>query len=175
MPFIDVWCEDIELGTEVQLLRQSNKDDHLVLVFDQTRHHDPKLTVYFSCIGKGQLSMPTSLRNLKQQMHHSKVKLYHPFANDIDVHSKKTGEEVLEKLRCPVEKMQAQEASQRNSETDLYSYRRGDIPLFNFDEADRLLIATLQELIEALRRLKQEVKTQREETVLLKKALMRMI
>ena len=56
--------------------------------------------------------------------------------------------------------MQAQQA-----ETDLYSYSRGDIPLFNFDEADRLLIATLQELIEALRRLKLEVKTQKEETV----------
>merc|ERR1719365_48011 len=67
--------------------------------------------------------------------------------------------------------MQAQEASSRNSETDLYSYRRGDIPLFNFDEADRILIATLQELIEALRRLKLEVKTQREETMLLRKAL----
>ena len=34
-----------------------------------------------------------------------------------------------------------------------------------------MLIATLQELIEALRRLKQEVKTQREETMLLRKAL----
>jgi hypothetical protein len=33
-------------------------------------------------------------------------------------------------------------------ENDLYSYRRGDIPIFNFDEADRILIATLQELIE---------------------------
>ena len=35
----------------------------------------------------------------------------------------------------------------------------------------RLLIATLQEFIEALRRLKLEVKTQREETMLLRKAL----
>jgi len=168
----DVWCEDIELGTELQLLKQSRNDDHLVLVFDQSRHHDTRLTVYFSCIGKGQLNMPTSLKHLKQQMHHSKVKLYHPSTNQIDVYSKRTGDEILEKLKCPVEKMQAQEASSRNSETDLYSYRRGDIPLFNFDEADRLLIATLQELIEALRRLKLEVKTQREETVLLRKALM---
>ena len=34
------------------------------------------------------------------------------------------------------------------ADTDLYSYQRGDIPIFNFDEADRILIATLQELIE---------------------------
>merc|ERR1719422_2324506 len=40
----DVWCEDIEPGTELQLLRQSRNDDHLVLVFDQSRHRDTKLT-----------------------------------------------------------------------------------------------------------------------------------
>ena len=38
-----------------------------------------------------------------------------------------------------------------NGATDDFSYDRGDIPIFNFDEADRVLIATLQELIEALR------------------------
>ena len=54
---------------------------------------------------------------------------------------------------------------------DLYSYRRGDIPIFNFDEADRILIQTLQELIEALRKLKAEVNIQKQETMLLAKAL----
>ena len=44
---LDVWCEDIELGTELQILRQSRTDDHLVLVFDQTRHRDPKVSKYF--------------------------------------------------------------------------------------------------------------------------------
>ena len=34
------------------------------------------------------------------------------------------------------------------SPEDSYTYGRGDIPIFNFDEADRILIATLQELIE---------------------------
>ena len=38
-----------------------------------------------------------------------------------------------------------------NNGDDDFSYGRGDIPIFNFDEADRVLIATLQELIEALR------------------------
>merc|ERR1712213_204916 len=65
--------------------------------------------------------------------------------------------------------MQAQEAS--SDSNDLYSYRRGDIPIFNFDEADRILIATLQELIEALRKLKAEVNIQKQETMLLRKAL----
>ena len=46
-----------------------------------------------------------------------------------------------------MERMQAQEAPP-SSENEIYSYSRGDIPMFNFDEADRLLIATLQELIE---------------------------
>ena len=53
--------------------------------------------------------------------------------------------------------MQAQDPNGGGDENDLYSYRRGDIPIFNFDEADRVLIATLQELIEALRKLKAEV------------------
>lgn len=65
--------------------------------------------------------------------------------------------------------MQAQEPPA--SDDDLYSYRRGDIPIFNFDEADRVLIATLQELIEALRKLKAEVNIQKQETMLLRKAL----
>ena len=151
-------------------VRKTGKDDHLVLVFDQ-RFHEPKVTAYFSCLGKGQYEMTKSLRSLKQEMPYSKVKLYHPQDVDVEVYSKKTGEEVLELLHCPGNQMQAQQASE-GAETDLYSYRRGDIPLFNFDEADRLLIATLQELIEALRRLKLEVKTQKEETVLLRKALM---
>ena len=65
---------------------------------------------------------------------------------------------ILEDLTCPMEhSMQAQDPNGGGDENDLYSYRRGDIPIFNFDEADRVLIATLQELIEALRKLKSEV------------------
>ena len=134
------------LGSELQLLRNS-EDDHLVLAFNQGGRHGSKLTVYFACIGKGQLNMPTSLRSLKHKMKHSKVKMYHPSDIELVVHSKRTADEVLESLECPVERMQAQEAPP-SSENEIYSYSRGDIPMFNFDEADRLLIATLQELIE---------------------------
>ncbi len=52
---------------------------------------------------------------------------------------------------APLHDVQAQQpppAPAAGGENDLYSYRRGDIPIFNFDEADRILIATLQELIE---------------------------
>ena len=45
---------------------------------------------------------------------------------------------MLEDLECPIERMQAQEAPASGG-NDLYSYRRGDIPIFNFDEADRIL------------------------------------
>ena len=107
---------------------------------------------------------------------------------------------MLEDLECPIERMQAQEPPastgkffqesvkkyayfylyfisgclifiQNLFSDDLYSYRRGDIPIFNFDEADRILIQTLQELIEALRKLKAEVNIQKQETMLLAKAL----
>ena len=104
----EVWCQDIELGSEVELTRQRRKDDHLVLVFDQ-RFHDPKITAYFACLGKGQFEMSKSLRSLKQEMPYSKVKLYHPKDVEVEVYSKKTGEEVLELLDCPRERMQAQQ------------------------------------------------------------------
>jgi len=160
-----VWCEDIVLGPELQLRREDDAD-HLMLAFDTKRN---SLTIYFSCIGKGQVQMPVSLKELQHRMKHSKVMVYHPSSLELAVYSKKSNEDVLEELDCPVERMQAQEPPASSDVS--FSYSRGDIPMFNFDDADRLLIATLQELIEALRRLKQEVKTQREETMLLRKAL----
>ena len=80
------------------------------------------------------------------------------------VHGKGNVDRILHALSCPLERMQAQEAAgsrvvaTSNGADDLYSYRRGDIPIFNFDDADRLLIRTLQELIEALRELKKQVR-----------------
>jgi len=43
-------------------------------------------------------------------------------------------------LGCHMD-FQAQDPS-NNGDEDLYSYRRGDIPIFNFDEADRILVMT---------------------------------
>ena len=34
---------------------------------------------------------------------------------------------------------------------DLYSYRRGDIPIFNFDEADRVLVSDHDDLFPRFR------------------------
>lgn len=165
-----VWCENIILGPELDLFKNQVEDDHLIISFSQDGRHGSKVTIHFSCIGKGQVSMPVSLQDLKYQLRHSKIKVYHPRDISISIHSEKTSDEVLSELKCRVDRMQAQEPPM-GSESDLYSYSRGDIPIFNFDEADKILVATLQELIEALRKLKLEVKTQREETVLLRKAL----
>ncbi len=35
-PIAGVWCEDIVLGSERQLLRHQNEDDHLIIAFDQS-------------------------------------------------------------------------------------------------------------------------------------------
>ena len=64
-----VWCEDIVLGPELQLRREDDAD-HLMLAFDTKRN---SLTIYFSCIGKGQVQMPVSLKELQHRMKHSKV------------------------------------------------------------------------------------------------------
>jgi len=187
-----VWCENIELGAELDLYRDSQaKDDHLLIAINQVGHHHRSaagsgnggtITVWFSCTEKGHVEMPYSLRQLKQRMKHSKVKLYHPRDISVTIHPLTPVDSLLSDFHCQIEKMQAQQpmgpagvqqpvGSAGVDNGDLYSYSRGDIPIFNFDEADRILVATLQELIEALRRLKQEVNTQREETVLLRKAL----
>ena len=47
--------------------------------------------------------------------------------------------------------MLSQQASPDDGGDDGYVYRRGDIPIFNLDEQDKLLIKTLTDLIEALR------------------------
>ena len=54
-------------------------------------------------------------------------------------------ESLLSDLDCSSERMQAQEAPNGGGEEggDLYSYRRGDIPIFNFDEADRVLVSKI--------------------------------
>ena len=103
---------------------------------------------------------------MNHQVKHSKVKLYH--GDDLEIKvliSRKITfffvqiffilqvdgnaslDAILEDLECPVERMQAQDPANGDPNDDLYSYRRGDIPIFNFDEADRVLIATLQELV----------------------------
>jgi len=164
------WCENI-IVPELRLLGNTTTNDHLVISFEQGKKSGGHLLVYFSCIPKGRLHLPYSLKEMNHQVKHSKVKLYHGDDLEIKVDGNASLDAILEDLECPVERMQAQDPANGDPNDDLYSYRRGDIPIFNFDEADRVLIATLQELIEALRKLKAEVNIQKQETMLLRKAL----
>ena len=75
---------------------------------------------------------------------HSKVKLFHGDDLELKVDGNASIDSILEDLNCPIERMQAHEPPNGAKDNDLYSYQRGDIPIFNFDEADRVLIATLQ-------------------------------
>ncbi|TRY79590.1 hypothetical protein TCAL_11730 [Tigriopus californicus] len=164
------WCEDIVMP-ELKLLRDDDEDDHLVIEISQRKGEEAgsDITFYFSCVPKGRIHMPFTFRELQEKVKYSKVKMYHGDDLDLEVHGKVIIEDILEDLDCPVERMQAQQPRQGND--DLYSYRRGDIPIFNFDDADRILIATLQELIEALKKLREEIKFQKGETTMLREAL----
>jgi hypothetical protein len=115
----------------------------------QTAKEGSAVTVYFGCVPKGRLQMPYSLKEIHEKVKHSKVKLFHGEDLELQVHSKSDVETVLHSLDCPVERMQAQEAPRYRrpgdpADDDLYSYRRGDIPMFNFDDMDKVLISTLQ-------------------------------
>ena len=80
----DTWCENIVVP-ELKLLQNSadDSDDHLVIVFDQKSGSGADLTVYFSCIPKGRVHMPLSLREMIEKVKHSKVKIYH--GSDIEL------------------------------------------------------------------------------------------
>ena len=76
------WCENI-IVPELRLLANMTTDDHLVISFDQRRKTGADLMVYFSCIPKGKLHLPFSLREMINAVKHSKVKLYH--GDDLDI------------------------------------------------------------------------------------------
>ena len=81
----ETWCENIVVP-ELKLLQNSadDSDDHLVIVFDQkAASGGADLTIYFSCIAKGRVHMPLSLREMIEKVKHSKVKIYH--GSDIEL------------------------------------------------------------------------------------------
>ena len=69
----------------------------------------------------------------------------------MQVDGRSSTDDILRALDCPEERMLSQQASPDDGGDDGYVYRRGDIPIFNLDEQDKLLIKTLTDLIEALR------------------------
>ena len=77
-----IWCENI-MVPELRLLGNATSNDHLVISFEQKRKTAADLTVYFSCVPKGRLHLPLSLREMHGMVKHSKVKLYH--SNDLEL------------------------------------------------------------------------------------------
>ena len=83
-----VWCENI-IVPELKLLGNAPDDDHLVISFEQRRGggSGAYLTVYFSCVPKGRVEMPVSLREMIEKVKYSKVKIYH--GDDIELQVRK--------------------------------------------------------------------------------------
>ena len=72
------WCEEVVVP-ELKLLQDEDEDDHLVLEIEQRRGEGAgaDIAIYFSCVPKGRIHMPFTLRELQEKVKHSKVKLYH--------------------------------------------------------------------------------------------------
>ena len=66
------WCENI-IVPELRLLGNTTTNDHLVISFEQGKKSGGHLLVYFSCIPKGRLHLPYSLKEMNHQVKHSKV------------------------------------------------------------------------------------------------------
>ena len=96
-----IWCENIVVP-ELRLLGNMTEDDHLVISFEQKRKTGSDLTIYFSCVPKGRLHLPLSLREMIQQVKHSKVKLYHGDDLELRVDGNASIDAVLQDLDCQI-------------------------------------------------------------------------
>nr|XP_045625740.1 cartilage oligomeric matrix protein-like isoform X2 [Procambarus clarkii] len=124
-------------------------------------------TVYVNCRLMGSVNLPKVPRDMAANDHDLRV--YRERHAEVSVDWDISVMEILEKLGCPTDGDTGEVQAQAN---EVYTYRRGDIPIIHEDEASNKLVKTLAELIETIKELQIEIQTQREETALLRDALL---
>ncbi|XP_066951046.1 cartilage oligomeric matrix protein isoform X2 [Macrobrachium rosenbergii] len=123
--------------------------------------------VYVDCKFLGSFDLPSSPRNLTENL--EDLRVYRERHLDVSVDWETTVLQLLEKLGCPTDEETGSVQAQAN---EVYTYRRGDIPMMHEEETSTLLVKTLTELIETIKELQVEIQTQREETILLRDAIL---
>ncbi|KAK8736663.1 hypothetical protein OTU49_004578 [Cherax quadricarinatus] len=125
-------------------------------------------TIYVNCRLMGSIHLPKAPRDMAAQ-HDDDLRVYRERNVEASVDWNISVMELLEKLGCPADGDTNEFMAQAN---EVYTYRRGDIPINHEDEASNKLVKTLAELIETIKDLQIEIQTQREETALLRDALL---
>uniref|UniRef100_A0A0K2TSG3 Uncharacterized protein n=1 Tax=Lepeophtheirus salmonis TaxID=72036 RepID=A0A0K2TSG3_LEPSM len=177
-----IWRKKVSIP-ELAYIKDDNRveNDQLLIIFEQNVN-STELQLYYSCHKKTNISIPYEVRGLVSKEQYSKIRLLYDEDIDLEVmHTSNISTILKEDYACGQDEMQAQQPSSRkygysrNKSRETNSFRsksRGDIPISNFDEADKLLVVTLRELIEALNRLKDQINLQKVETSSLRESIL---
>ncbi|XP_042216566.1 cartilage oligomeric matrix protein-like isoform X2 [Homarus americanus] len=136
----------------------------LLVELDQ---EDSLANVYVNCHLMGSVTLPKSPRAMASDT--KDLRVYRERHVEASVDWGTSLLELLEKLGCPSDAETGEVQAQAN---EVYTYRRGDIPIIHEDETSTKLVKTLAVLIETIKELQIEIQTQREETALLRDALL---
>ncbi|XP_045129659.1 cartilage oligomeric matrix protein-like isoform X4 [Portunus trituberculatus] len=142
----------------------------LLLVVDQAEKH---ASVYVNCRLQGSVNLPWTPREMADSGSAEALRAYHDRHVEVTLDWQATLLELLQKMGCPENDGGERDPNPVQAQAnEVYTYRRGDIPILHDDETNTQLIKTIAELIETIKELQTEIQTQREETALLRDALL---
>ncbi|XP_050711023.1 cartilage oligomeric matrix protein-like isoform X2 [Eriocheir sinensis] len=146
-----------------------NTLESLLLEVDQ---EERRATVYINCRLQGSVSVPWTPGEMANDGGED-LRVYHDRHAEVTLDWQASLLELLQKLGCPDDDGGDHDAHPVQAQAnEVYTYRRGDIPIIHGDESSTKLIKTITELIETIKELQTEIQTQREETALLRDALL---
>ncbi|CAL4094625.1 unnamed protein product, partial [Meganyctiphanes norvegica] len=162
----------------------------------ELRQNDKVAVIYVGCKRAGQVNIDKVPRDMADDF--TNLRVYRDKHTELTVDWDTNVLHMLEKLECPMGEDDGNVQAQAN---EIYTYRRanddpndknknartaslkwrppsrslntkGDIPILHEDDTSTLLVDTLKELIDTIKELRIEVQTQREETALLRDAIL---
>ncbi|PNF41377.1 hypothetical protein B7P43_G14433 [Cryptotermes secundus] len=155
----------VDTLSEVTIVRS------LVLAVNQ-KQPGAHVTLYVDCVSQGMVATPRAMRDMFQKMATPRLQVFRERRYVLEVDSGSLGS-VLNRNNCPSQQLQQMQAIEPVvASNEINGIRRGDIPVIHdCDERDNLVIKTLNDLIIALKKLKEEVASQRSEIHYLRELL----
>ncbi|XP_072157864.1 cartilage oligomeric matrix protein [Bemisia tabaci] len=159
----------------VKALDEDTAIRSLIFVVNQ-EHIKPVISLHFNCHSYGVVSLPVSLRHLYKSMTTPSLQIYRERRYPLEIDTDTDIDTVLENHDCSdTENMLADQRTRGPPSPPvptLNEINRGDIPIIH-DCDDNLLIKTINDLIQVVKRLREELESQRRETQSLRDILER--
>ncbi|XP_071447351.1 cartilage oligomeric matrix protein [Hetaerina americana] len=120
------------------------------------------VALYVDCVYQGMIGTPRSMREMYAKMEpRASLRVIRERRYVLEVDANTGMASVLNRNNCPSSQMQAIQAQPN----EIYRYDRGDMPMYHDVEGkDSVLIKTLSELISSIKKLKDEIEIQHQET-----------